>query len=381
MNSMKNDKPEKNPMDRVLVVGFTNNLGGVESLIYTYYQNIDRSRLQFDFLVNVDHVPFRHEIEALSGRFFVIPQKTKDIIGYKRALHAFFEEHAKEYCAFWYNSNSLANLDYLIYAERYGIPKRIVHSHNTMETRGKLYQMFHAVNKKRAQKLATDYWACSPDAGRFFYDRNIMDSSKFKVINNAIDISKFQPAPQRRKQWRERLGLTDKMMVFGNVGRLSYQKNHIFLMQAFELVVNKNPNARLLLIGTGELEQEVREQVKQLHLENNVQFLGRQTDVAGIMQAMDAFVMPSHYEGLPISALEAQAAGLPCVFSDTITRDIQMSPNSTFVSISSPKQWCDAMLQAAGLEKTDNSEAIRKNGYDIREEAEKLMYYLQEEQS
>ncbi|MCH5298556.1 MAG: glycosyltransferase family 1 protein [Ruminococcus sp.] len=366
-------------MVRVLIIGFTENLGGVESLIYTYYQHIDRSVMQFDFLVNVAQVPFQKEIEQLGGRVYSIPQKTKDYFGYNRELKRFFEEHAKEYEVFWFNSNSLANLDYLVYAQKYGIPKRIVHSHNTLETRGTVYKLFHNRNRKKAKKLATDYWACSEDAGRFFYDENTLKSSHFHIINNAINLNRFKSDSDKRLQWRKQLGISDDALVLGNVGRLSYQKNHKFLIEAFAQVVKKKPDSVLLLIGTGELQEEISEQIKSLGVADNVQLLGQQSDVAGIMQAMDAFVMPSHYEGLPISGIEAQAAGLPCLFSDAITRKLKMSENSEFLPIDNPSVWSEAMLRQTDKERTDNSEHIRAAGYDIELEAQTLMKLLLED--
>lgn len=363
-------------MKRVLIVGFTENLGGVERLIYSYYKKIDRSRLQFDFLINVEKVPFRNEIEKLGGRFFVIPRKTKDYVGYKNGLKAFFDNHAKDYIAFWFNSNSLANLDYLAYAYRYGIEKRIVHSHNTMETRGTVYKVFHQLNKGKARRMATDYWACSIDAGRFFFDEDIVKSDKFRVINNAIDLCEFSFDKEKRVEWRKKIGIADNVTLYGNVGRLSYQKNHEFLLRAFKGLVSKHKNVHLILIGTGELEENIKRQIEDLKLEKNVSLMGRQFDIPGILQAVDVFVMPSHYEGLPIAAIEAQAAGLPCIMSDTITKEVKFLHSCEYEDIASEDKWILAMEKAAKMSRSNDCTAIKKAGFDIEEETAKLEEYL-----
>jgi len=363
-------------MKRVLIVGFTENLGGVERLIYSYYKEIDRSKLQFDFLINVEKVPFRSEIEKLGGRFFVIPRKTKDYVGYKNRLKAFFDNHAKEYIAFWFNSNSLANLDYLTYAYRYGIKKRIVHSHNTMETRGMVYKVFHQLNKGKARRMATDYWACSVDAGRFFFDEDIVKSNKFRVINNAINLHDLSFNKEKRTEWRKKIGIDDSVTLYGNVGRLSYQKNHEFLLRAFKMLVSRHENVHLILIGTGELEENIRRQIEDLGLEKYVSLMGRQFDIPGILQAVDVFVMPSRYEGLPIAAIEAQAAGLPCVLADTITKEVKFLNSCEYESIASEDKWILAMEKAARELRSSDCSAIKEAGFDIEEEAAKLEEYL-----
>ncbi len=363
-------------MKRVLIVGFTENLGGVERLIYSYYKELDRNKLQFDFLINVEKVPFRSEIEKLGGRFFVIPRKTKDYVGYKNRLKAFFDKYAKEYIAFWFNSNSLANLDYLTYAYHYGIKKRIVHSHNTKETRGIVYKVFHQLNKGKDRRMATDYWACSVDAGRFFFGEEIVKSDRFRVINNAINLKEFSFDGKKRAEWRGKIGIDDNVILYGNVGRLSYQKNHAFLFRTFKKFVSKNENAHLILIGTGELEDDIKKQLKDLELEQYVSLMGRQFDIPGILQALDAFLMPSHYEGLPIAAIEAQAAGLPCILSDTITKEVKFLDSCKYESINSEDKWVLAMEKAAEIPRSSDRAAIQEAGFDIEKETAKLEEYL-----
>lgn len=363
-------------MKRVLIVGFTENLGGVERLISSYYKEINHNKLQFDFLINVEKVPFRDEIEKLGGRFFVIPRKTKDYVGYKKGLKEFFNNHAKEYIAFWFNSNSLANLDYLVYAYRYKIKKRIVHSHNTMETRGIAYKMFHYINKGKAKRMATDYWACSLNAGKFFFDEDIVKSNKFRVINNAINLCDFCFNEGKRSDWRKKIGIDDNVTLYGNIGRLSYQKNHEFLIRTFKNLVSKHKNVRLIIVGTGELEENIKKQIKDLKLENYINLMGRQYDIPGILQAVDVFVMPSRYEGLPIAAIEAQAAGLPCILSDTVTKEVKFLDTCKYESIASEDKWTLAMEKAAKMSRSNDCTAIKKAGFDIEEETAKLEEYL-----
>ncbi len=245
----KKSKQEENKEEKVLVFGITENPGGVESVIMNYYRNIDREKIKFDFLCNTEIVAYEEEIKKLGGEIYRITARSKDRKKYKEDMKKFFEEHAKEYTTIWVNVCSLANIDYLIYAKKYGIKRRIIHSHNSRNMDGFLRGMLHRLNKLILGEYATDFWACSEEAGKWFYYPSVRESSKYLIVNNAIDLDKYKYNPEIRKEYRKDLKLEDKLVI-GNIGRLHFQKNQIFLIKIFKEIVKKNENSHLIIIRT-----------------------------------------------------------------------------------------------------------------------------------
>lgn len=303
-------------MKKVLVFGMTVNPGGVESVIMNYYRHMNKQKIQFDFLCNCPHIAYEDEIKALGGKIFKITSRKENYWRFKTELKKFMKENASKYDMLWVNLCSLVNIDYLVYAKKYGIKKRIIHCHNSSNDAGLMKGIIHMINKKRIGCLATDFWSCSEEAAPWFFSKKIIRSDKFRIIPNAIDVKKFEPNIGIRNSLRKELGLED-MIVIGHVGRFHFQKNHIFLIEIFEELYKRNSNYRLLLVGQGELETNIREKVISKGLSEKVIFCGVRTDVEKLYQAMDLFILPSIFEGLGVVALEAQACLLPCLLSDT----------------------------------------------------------------
>ena len=233
-------------MNRILVFGMTENPGGVESVIMNYYRNIDRTKIQFDFLCNsYEKIAYEDEILKLGGKTIHFPARSKDYFGYKRKLESFFKEHAKEYAAIWVNVCSLANIDYLKIAKKYGIKKRVIHSHNSQNMDGKLRGYLHQYNKKHIDTYATDFWACSEDAAKWFYDEPIL--KKCVLIHNAIDVDKMKFDPAARQKIRSQFGWED-CYILGNIGRLHFQKNQSFILDVFAELLQSKQEARLVLV-------------------------------------------------------------------------------------------------------------------------------------
>ena len=238
-------------MKRILVFGMTDNPGGMESTIMNYYRFIDKRKFQFDFLCNTEKVAYENEIKKLGGKIFRITARSKNIKLYHRDMKRFFEKEAISYDTIWMNVCSLANIDYLIYAKKYGIKRRIIHCHNSRNMDSWRRGILHKINRKRIAEFATDFWSCSDSASSWFYGEKIIRSKKYKVIYNAINPSEYEFKREVREKYRREMGVINGEIVIGNVGRLHFQKNQEFLIKIFNRLVEKNANVKLWLVGNG----------------------------------------------------------------------------------------------------------------------------------
>lgn len=359
-------------MKKILVFGMSENLGGVETVIMNYYRNINKENIQFDFLYNTKEIAYEEEIKSLGGQTFKITPRGESIKRYKVDMKNFFENHAKEYSAIWVNLCILSNIDWLKYAKKYGIKVRIVHSHNSKNMTTKVKYMLHKINKQFLKNYATNFWACSEEAGKWFYNKNIRESDTYKIINNAINVQEYKFNDEIRKKYRQEMQI-DKDLVIGHIGRMHFQKNQEFLIDIFYEINKINANTHLLLIGNGEDKEKIKEKVKKLNLEDNVSFLGIRTDIKELMQTMDVFVFPSLFEGLPLVLLEVQANGIDIYVSkEGIPQSAKMCENFEFISLNkSAQEWAKIILSKKHT-RIDNDEKIKQSGYDIREESKKL---------
>ena len=333
-------------MVKILVFGMTENPGGVESFLMNYYRRMDRSRFQLDFLCNsFEPVAFEDEILAMGGHTFHFTSRRKNPVRFHRELSAFFRAHAREYQAIWVNVNSLANIDYLKYAKKYGIPKRIIHSHNAQNMDTRLRGLLHERNRGKVGKYATDFWACSRYAAKWFYagpgGKGPLRHPAV-IIRNAIDVEKIQAGIVSRDALRKSLGWEDNYILIC-VGRLHFQKNQKFAIDTFAELLPRMPDARLLLIGQGEDEEMLRAHAKELELGETVHFAGVVEDVPAWLGAADFFLFPSVFEGLGIAGLEGQAAGLPTLASaHVIPGDIQVTDLLKFYPLErGAAKWAD----------------------------------------
>jgi len=341
-------------MYNVLVFGMTENPGGVESFLMNYYRRIDLNRFHFDFLCNsYDPVAFEDEIHAMGGRTVHFTSRRRNPLRFRRELESFFVKHAGEYQAIWVNINSLANIDYLKMARKYGIPKRIIHSHNAQNMDTKLRGMLHEANRGTLGRYATDFWACSEYAAKWFYAGKGGKGElrhPAVVIRNAIDVEKIRGGVARREEFRRQAGgeadWSDKYIIIC-IGRLHFQKNQKFAIDIMADLIPEMPDARLVLVGQGEDEEMLRAHVREKGLENEVYFAGVVTDIPGWLGAADFFLFPSVFEGLGIAGLEAQAAGLPVLASaDVIPEDIAVTDLLRFYSLQKDAaEWANEIIQ------------------------------------
>jgi len=346
-------------------------MGGVQSMIMNYYRNIDRSKVQFDFVVQDQELGyFDVEIESLGGKIFRIPSLNQ-IFQYYKTLDAILQEN--KYDIIHVHQN-FANVHALIVAFNNKIKNRISHSHNAFPEKRLFRKVLKLGIRILINNLATEKFACSIKAGIWLYGENAYNSGQVKIINNAIDVEKFIYSHRMRTEKRKSLEVANKIVI-GHVGHFNYQKNHDFLIDIFSNIIKKNSNAHLILVGKGENLDEVISKVKELQLVDNVTFFSDRTDVNELFQAFDFFVFPSFFEGLGIVLIEAQISGLKCFISDTITDEIDITENIERLSLSkSAEHWANTILKyiSSRNDRKDLSNKINSAGYNILLESKKL---------
>ena len=271
------------------------NGGGVESVVMNYYKNIDRNRIQFHFLCDEDStdIPYE-EIEKLGGKVIVIPPYQK-LFEYQKELYRIFEEN--NYKIVHSHINALSVFPLRI-AKKAGVPIRIAHSHSTSNKKEWKKNILKMILRPLSKLYANKYFACTEYAGKWLFGKKVVERKELNVINNAIDLKKFEFNKNAREDLRKELGIKEDVLVIGHVGRFMKQKNHEFLIDVFEKAIKQDDNIYLILVGQGPLEDKIKEMAKEKGIEDKILFLGQRNDVNKLYQAMDIFVLPSLYEGL-----------------------------------------------------------------------------------
>lgn len=331
---------------------------GLETMLMNYYRHIDRTQIQFDFLTHrPERSDYDDEIESLGGRVYYAPRLyPQNYAAYFSFMKNFFREHP-EYQIIHSHIDSMSYLP-LKAAKRAGVPIRIAHSHSTSIDRDFKY-LLKQLFRKRMLHAANHCCACGDAAGKFLFGGH-----EFTLIPNAIDADRFRYDADVRREMRAELALDDRLVI-GHVGRFSYPKNHHYLLQIFAEIRERREDAVLLLVGTGEKEQEIRARADELNLTEHVRFLGSRSDTDRLYQAMDVFVMPSLFEGVPLTGIEAQFAQLPCVFSDKVPAEVAFTEACRFVPLQdSPAAWAQQVL--ASLRSDRGEREITDAAYDIR---------------
>lgn len=357
--------------------------GGIETLIMNIYRNIDRNKVQFDFM---QHSPsyegsFNDEIEQAGGRIYKMPViKTLDhtyywkFFDYISALKKFFKEHPEYHVIHGHMTNTAAL--YMPIAKKYGKVKCcIAHSHLTQARPGLAGKVTNILHKP-VPKIATDYFACSEMAAHWIFHEKDINQGKVKVIKNGVDPKRFHYDVDKANKIKKDLGVEGKFVI-GNVARFKEEKNHTFQIDIINEIVKQKKDAVLMLVGDGELRPIIEKKVKNLGLENNVKFMGIRSDVPDLMLAMDLFLLPSLYEGLPVVGVEAQAAGLPVVTSTGVTEETDITGNVTFLELGmSASTWAKKIIKINdSFSRHDMFEYIHNNGYDITETAKWLQQF------
>lgn len=361
---------------RVLHMIGSLNIGGSQMMIMNIYRNIDREKIQFDFIVDhSEHLYFADEIEKMGGKIFLLPQfKGNNYFEIKKAWNNFFENHP-EYKILHSHVRSYASL-YIPVAKKYGI-FTIIHSHSTSNgTDG--FAFIKDLLQYPLRFQADYYMACSDKAGKWLFGNKIVKQRNYCIISNAIDTQLFNYNKDKREKVRKKLTLEGKFVI-GHVGRMTYPKNHLFLIDVFKEICKFRDDAVLLLVGDGDLRYSIEKAIYDNELKDKVIILGNRSNTQDYYQAMDVFAFPSLWEGLGIVAIEAQTSGLPCVVSERIPKEMDLGIGLiNVVSLEAGKKcWAKEILDTDIQNRTGRVDNIRKAGYDIKENALKIQkFYL-----
>lgn len=348
---------------RVLQVATIMNRGGLETMLMNYYRKVDKTKIQFDFMVHrMERGDYDDEIEAMGGRIYRMPQiKPGNYRKYFKELDRFFEEHSEYKVVHSHINENSAFV--LRAAKKAGIKCRISHSH--LAGLPLDYKLpFRIYARMNLNKNVNKFFACSEEAADWLFGKKVRTTEDIVVFKNAIDCNEFKYNEEKRNIVRKELNIQDRFVI-GHVGRFNPQKNHSFLIDIFYEIHKSNKDAILLLVGHGDLINDIKAKVKKLNLEENVKFLGLRDDVADVMQAMDLFVFPSLYEGLGVVLIEAQASGLKSITSTGTPIEANVTNTVEFLDLNmNAKAWADKILEYDYTRKDMISRIVDK-GYDV----------------
>ena len=355
-------------MVRILVFGACNNLGGIEKYLYNISKYMPD--VIFDFVSLYDNICFQKDFESNGSIIYKLPHRGRHPFQFLKQLAQLFKEHP-EYHTVYCNMMSCSFIEPLILARLFN-RKVVSHCHTTQLHDSLKTRMLNKINKPLVKLLTDQYWACSYEAGKWMFGEKIADS-KLKIIYNGIEVKQFDFNEKVREQYRNKFNVND-MFVVGHVGRFEYPKNHFFIVNVFEKIVEQHKDSILLLIGDGSMKTEIKELVLEKGLEKQVKFLGNRSDIKELLQAMDVFIMPSWYEGISVAAIEALASGLKVFCSENVDCKTKLTENFWRMSLEkTAKEWADVIL-ANGLmyERKSMLEKVRRSGFDINEVGKKV---------
>lgn len=359
---------------KIKVLHFVSGLisGGVEQMLYNYCKFMDSSK--YEFIIAYQHEAVKSckdKIESVGCRTVRITARNKNFI---KNISDSYKLIKKEQPDIVHAHMNLMNFCALFAAKMAGVKVRISHSHIAEKNRGTLFQMMAEICKVLCIRTSTDLMTCGYEAGIYLYGSKNMNSGNVKLVENAVDLGYYQIDPDERKTFRRENLLEDKFIV-GHIGRFSYQKNHEKLIKIFRELLSIKENAILLLVGTGELEEKIKEEVENLGLRDKVIFYGTTRDMKKIYSAIDVFVLPSRFEGFPMVSIEVQAADIPAIFSDTVAPTCKITDAINFVPIDADeKTWANKILEVYS-EKKQSDLGQLKEKYDIRSKAKMLERY------
>ena len=350
-------------------------VGGVTNMMINIQSHMDRSKVNFDYLVYHDRKePLEDKVYDMGSKKLVASVDNIPVRPLRRVLRmneirkVCKKNHVK---VLHYNADNAADMTNIIGAKLGGVKYITIHSHNAgFGTAGFGVKLVSALFKPLIPLLCDNYIACSDLAARFLFPKSIINSEKYHVLPNGIELDKYAFNPAIRNEIRKKLGLKGKYVI-GHVGRFSDQKNHSFLIDIFQKIYEEDKNTILLLFGVGELLEPMKKKVVDLGIESAVIFYGASDEMHKMWQAIDIFVMPSLHEGLPVTGVEAQASGLPCVFADTITQEVDVTGKSEFLSLSAPPEvWANHVLKHKTDKRENGVPALRNAHYDIQQTAD-----------
>lgn len=357
-------------MVRILVFGLGPGVGGVGSLIMNIYRNIDRNKIQLDFVIPGKEAYFAEEIKKLGGRIYYITPKKENFIMNIKDLFSMLKKNHREYDIAYFNLSALYYNFPFIISKLFGFPLIISHAHaSEPENINKnLRYYLHIINRRLVANTSDYLFSCSNLATKWVFGSNEEIKKNTIIIPNGIDVSLYEDNEETRKIIRKQLKISDEDFVIGHVGRLSIEKNHLFLIDIFNEIKKEKRNAKLLLVGDGNYKDQIISKIIQLGLKDSVILTGIRTDIPELLNSMDVFVLPSMHEGFGIALIEAQAAGLQAFASKkTIPKEVDVTDTIKFIELDkSPEIWANEILKTTnGSNNKDMRSLIKNSGYDI----------------
>lgn len=359
-------------MERILCIVGSMNAGGAETFLMKIYRNIDRTKYQMDFCVAITEPGvYDEEIRSLGGRILYTVPKSKGFIKSFMRIREIVADNKYNY-VMRVSQHSLSGLE-LIAAKLGGAKTTIFRSSNTQTGGSRINKILHKVCIPITKYIPEIKIAPSTEAAEFMFGKGSVLNKSAKIIPNGLDVEQYKFNLENRIKHRREFGIEENTLVFGHIGRFSMQKNHKFLIEIFAKIHEINPQSVLLLVGKGELESNVRKDVEQLGLTNKVIFAGVRKDVTELLSAMDIFLFPSFFEGMPNTVIEAQTSGLPCLISDTITKEVAITDLVNFLELDeNPEQWARKAveLKVDEVSRRQKANDVRLSGYDVKNSAD-----------
>ena len=358
---------------KILIIGMSCNLGGIETYLYNLYKNADKSKYEFSFLV-FDYgkkVCFEDELEKEGVKFYKITPRTKKYSKFLKDLKKVYKNNNFDYIHF--NLMDLSCFERITYANKYSKARIIIHSHNAGFGKNESFKTrcFHQIGKHIIKKIPYFKVACGPHAGKFMFS-----NKEYIIFNNGIDINKFEFDRENRNKVRESLKIDNKTTIIGIIAKLEKQKNPLFLIDVFNEYKKENKNAKLISVGEGSFKEQMLVKIKEYKIENDVIFLGKRHDVHKIYSAFDIYLMPSLYEGLSISLIEAQVNGLKCYASDGVDKASNITGNVEFISLKkTAKEWAKIILKNKNKRDISVSEKIPEEFKAVKSYEKVFQFY------
>lgn len=342
---------------------------GVSSVVMNYYEHLNSNEIVFDFMVNEEvEAKTKIELEKRGSKIYLMPKLAgKTIPCYRKELKAFFKEHKGEYSIIHGHIPNAA-MFYLTTAKKYGVPIRIIHSHNARGADGVYKKIRNYFLNHLGIYAANRYFACSYLAADYLFGKK--NREKVTILPNAINIERFRFNEEKRKQLRKTYQVENRFVI-GHVGRFVEQKNHIFMIEIAKELKRKSDDFVMIFVGEGELQNQIKKKIEEEHLESNIIFTGSVKNVEDYLQMMDVFILPSLYEGLPVVGVEAQANGLACVFSNQVTREVELMKEIYFLPLERDL-WIQKIEELREKPRNKTVDVLEEKGFSIERESIRL---------
>ena len=352
-------------MERALCILSSMNAGGAETFLMKVYRNLDKSKYQLDFCINVkEKCYYEDEILGMGGKIYRIPPKSEDLKAFKKQLTKTIQENKYDK-VLRITSSAMGFMDLKI-AKKAGASRCCVRSSNASDGNSLKAKICHRLGRVLYSKYADIKIAPSDLAAKYTFGQKAYNSGEVNILHNGVDLDVYKYYTRHREVLRKEFSVSPETKLVGHVGRFDEQKNHMFLLEVFQKIHKRDTNTKLLLVGEGKLKDAALDKACALGISKDVIFAGLRADVPHLLSAMDVFVMPSFYEGMPNTVIEAQATGLPCVIADTITREADITGLVDYMPLGNADKWAETVLKKAENERADTHSSFLRQGYSIQ---------------